>query len=168
MVLHEYRLAPRPRPPDGLVSPTVQFARHYLPILAILLLFGTIQETASGQASQPSRVVLEEDAITLETDAGNGTILAIRDRASGIALTSPPGVAENFRLTLLQSDQKLAASRGTPRLARRCATVLRGHGRCAGGPGVPGNAGVPPVPQRRRPPDARRLCRVEDPQARTR
>jgi hypothetical protein len=59
-----------------------------------------------------SPIKLENNQVLLECDPAFGTISRILDKASGIELTSPKDLAENFRLVLLLSENKTATILG--------------------------------------------------------
>lgn len=52
-----------------------------------------------------SNLALRSDGITIEVDNGSGVIHLIQDSMSGVTLSPSPGMAENFRLTLLKPDK---------------------------------------------------------------
>src|ERR1017187_9491986 len=60
---------------------------------------------AAGLCHAQSNLVLRAGGTTLEGDGRSGAILRIHDASSGITLAPPPGLAENFRLTLQKPDR---------------------------------------------------------------
>src|ERR1035438_10499176 len=74
-----------------------------LPILTNALC-ATLILTA-GLCHAQSNLVLCAGGTTLEGDGRSGAILRIHDASSGITLAPPPGLAENFRLTLQKPDR---------------------------------------------------------------
>ena len=65
-----------------------------------------------GTTWAASPLVLRSSDLALELDPVNGTIARIQDVTSGIALTPPAGMAENFRLTLFKADKTTALIHG--------------------------------------------------------
>ena len=59
----------------------------------------------AGLCRAQSNLVLRAGGTTLEGDGRSGAILRIHDASSGITLAPPPGLAENFRLTLQKPDR---------------------------------------------------------------
>ena len=60
---------------------------------------------AAGLCHAQSNLVLRAGGITLEADRQSGVILRVHDASLGITLAPPPGLAENFRLTLQRADR---------------------------------------------------------------
>jgi hypothetical protein len=73
-------------------------------VLALL----TVGSLSSMLWAGDAPVVLDNNKVRLECDPAAGTIVRIVDNSSGIELSPPRGLAENFRLVLLAPDNKTA------------------------------------------------------------
>ena len=71
-------------------------------------------------------ISLEYGDVRLECDPAFGTFLRILDRASGIELAPPAGMAENFRLTIQLPDKKTATILGKDQKVSRASFTANG------------------------------------------
>ena len=81
---------------------------HFLVSLVALQVGLGITDAAPARESKPGRIVLEAGQAAIEVDPQRGVFTCLRDPASALKLEAAPGMAENFRLTLLKPDNTTA------------------------------------------------------------
>lgn len=84
--------------------------RTLLALPALLIVLVTV--TAAFAAPPMEPFVLEDDSVLIEAEPDHGGITRIVDKASGINLAPPQGMAESFRLLLVKPDMSTVAVLG--------------------------------------------------------